>query len=430
MAKRLALGTLLAASVLAGCGVTPVGQQVLKGTKADTLMDGQAIPGEMIVQLKAGAKAPQLGGGKIVDELDFGDLGKFVKVQTSGLSAADATTKFSGQPGVVGVTPNRYFKMPMPKAQHKMPAFDLAPQTESLNDPLFGKQWYVNHIGANRAWGITKGKGVVVAVIDTGVDYTHPDLKDAVVGKGFSFVHNAPDGIDEQGHGTHVAGTIAATANNAEGVAGVAPEAKILPVQVLSAAGGGNLYDIAKGIKYAADYGVTNKVHVVANLSLGGGAMVDPVSYTAGWYATGKGTLLTAAAGNSNTAVGTPARWDKYYMAIAATDDQNQKANFSNFGPEISVGAPGVNIMATMPSYDVPLNHFGYPKWYAPLQGTSMACPVTAAVNAMVWSIHPDWDWKQVRKQVESTAKDVGKAGKDDFFGHGIVQAAPAVGLQ
>jgi thermitase len=209
----------------------------------------------------------------------------------------------------------------------------------------------------------------------------------------------------------------------------VAPDAKLLPVQVLSAAGSGNLYDIAKGIKYAADYGVQNKVHVIVNLSLGGGAMVDPISYTTGWYATGKGALLVAAAGNSNTAVGTPARWDKYYMAISAINEQDEKASFSNFGPEISVGAPGTNIVNTTPSYEVPLNKFGYPKWYAPLQGTSMACPVVAGTAALVWSIHPEWNWKQVRLHVEKTAKDLGKSGKDDQFGHGIVQAAAAVGL-
>lgn len=427
MAKRLALGTLLAASVAAGCGVTPVGQ--LLGESTDQLVNGQAIAGDLVVQLKQGATFKAPAGATVVDTLDFEEMGKFVRLKTNPRSANDVTRSINSQPGVMGVQPNRAVVVPVPKAKPALPVFDIPVAQSGPNDKLFGQQWYVPHIGADRAWTVSRGKGIVVAVIDTGVDYTHEDLQNQVVGKGYSAVHNRMDGIDEQGHGTHVAGTIAAEQNNREGVTGVAPDAKILPVQVLSASGGGNLYDIAKGIKFAADYGVQNKVHVVANLSLGGAATVDGVSYTAGWYASSKGTLLVAAAGNSNTAVGTPARWDKYYMAISAIDEKDQKASFSNFGPEISVGAPGVNIMNTTPSYDVPLNKYGYAKWYAPLQGTSMACPVAAGTAALVWSQHPDWNWQQVRKHIEKTAKDLGKSGKDDQFGYGIVQPAAALGL-
>ncbi|MBM3266557.1 MAG: S8 family serine peptidase [Candidatus Sericytochromatia bacterium] len=431
MANRLALGTLVAASVVAGCGVNPVGQALQSAIKDPfaNLMDGQAISGEVIVQLKPGAALPKVAGAKQVSEIDLEDLGKFVLVKATDKGATNLEKAFSQQPMVAGVTPNRVLKMPIPKAKPPLPALGI-PTDASGNDPLRSQQWYLDRVGAEQAWSVTDGKGIVVAVVDTGVDYTHPDLKDQVVGKGHSFVNNRPDGLDEQGHGTHVAGTIAAQYNNNEGVVGVAKGAKILPVQVLSASGGGSLYSIAQGIKYAADYGVQNKVRVVVNLSLGGAATVDPVSYTTGWYATGKGALLVAAAGNSNTAVGTPARWDKYYMAISALDEKDEKANFSCYGPEISVGAPGTNIMATTPSYDVPLNKYGYPKWYAPLQGTSMACPIAASVCALTWSVHPDWSWKQVRQHVEKTAKDLGKSGKDDHTGYGIVQAAAAVGLK
>lgn len=427
MAKRLALGTLLAASVAAGCGVVQVGP--LAGEPSDPVVNGQAIAGDLVVQLEPGATFKAPPGAQVVDELDFESLGKFIRIKTNPRSVSDVTKSMARQPGVKGVEPNRAVVVPLPKTRPSFPAIRIPAEEKQINDRLYAQQWYVPHIGADRAWSVSRGKGIVVAVIDTGVDYTHEDLKNQVVGKGYSAVHNRMDGLDEQGHGTHVAGTIAAEQNNGEGVTGVAPDARILPVQVLSASGAGNLYDIAKGIKFAADYGVQNKVHVVANLSLGGAATVDGVSYTAGWYATSKGTLLVAAAGNSNTAVGTPARWDKYYMAISAIDEKDQKASFSNFGPEISVGAPGVNIVNTTPSYDVPLNKYGYAKWYAALQGTSMACPVAAGTAALVWAHNPDWNWQQVRKHIEKTAKDLGKPGKDDQFGHGMVQPAAALGL-
>lgn len=426
MAKRLALAVTVSALV-GGCG-NILGQASFHGVNSPQILDGQDIPGELVVQLKAGAELPPVPGARAVDQLDLGDLGSFVRIKVNPRQVKDVSALLTRQAVVVTVTPNRRVVVPVPVAKPSLPGLEVRPDSD-LNDPWYTKQWYLPRIGADRAWAKTKGEGVVVAVVDTGVDYTHPDLKDQVVSKGFSFVSNTADGIDEHGHGTHVAGTIAAAQNNGEGVSGVAPGARILPIQVLSASGAGTLYDIAKGIKYGADYGVQHKVRVVVNLSLGGGAVVDPVSYTTGWYATGKGALLVAAAGNSNGAVGTPARWDKYYTAISALDERDDKASFSNFGPEISVAAPGTNIMATTPSYDVPLNHFGFPKYYAALQGTSMACPIVAATSALVWSIHPDWTWQQVRKHLEATAKDLGNAGKDHQFGYGMVQPATAVGL-
>jgi subtilisin family serine protease len=415
-------GILSATVVLAGCGavVPSLGSQ-----PAEAPVTGQAIAGEQVVQVKPGTRFVAPVGAKVVDTLELGDLGGFLLVKAEGPAMLASIKSVKG---VVNVEPNRRVQLEVPA--YKARALGLFRGALSVDDPLFAQQWYVNRIGAQKAWSRTQGEGVVVAVVDTGVDHGHPDLAANIVSKGYSFVNNRADGIDEQGHGTHVAGTIAAVQNNAEGVTGVAPKARILPVQVLAATGGGSLYQIAKGVKYAADYGVQNKVHVVVNMSLGGAATVDGVSYTTGWYATRKGALLVAAAGNSNTAVGTPARWDKYYMAVSAISEKDEKANFSNYGPEISVGAPGTNIVATTPTYDVPLNKFGYPKFYAPLQGTSMACPVVAATCALTWSVHLDWDWKKVRTHVQQTSLDLGPKGHDVVFGHGLVQADAALGVR
>ncbi len=408
-------GAAFLALTLAGCGVA---QTVPLGGVSGNLIDGQAVPGEFIVQVKPSARfLPQ---GQIGQTLDLGEAGKFYLTRT----APGQVDSLAKNPDVVSVQPNRAVQLPITPAQPKLPAFDL-PES---NDPLFAKQWYLPHIATDRAWGVTRGKGVVAAVVDTGVDYDHPDLRGNVVSKGKSFA-GGKDGKDVFGHGTHVAGIIAATMGNGEGVAGVAPEAGILPVTVLGANGGGSLFAIAGGIKYAADYGKSNKVHVVINLSLGGPAVADPISKAAGWYATGKGALLVAAAGNSSTAVGTPARIKEYFMAVSATDPTDSKANFSNFGPELSVGAPGVDIMNTTPTYDCPLNEHGYAKSYAALRGTSMATPVVAGVAALVWAKNPSWDWKQVRAHIEKTSKDLGTPGFDNNFGHGLVQAGAALGI-
>ncbi|HEY9766066.1 MAG TPA: S8 family serine peptidase, partial [Chroococcales cyanobacterium] len=125
-------------------------------------------------------------------------------------------------------------------------------------------------------------------------------------------------------------------------------------------------------------------------------------------------------------AVGTPARI-KYFMAVSATDNRDQKAGFSCYGAELSVAAPGVDIMSTTPTYKVPLNDYGYAQNYASLQGTSMATPVVSGIAALVWARHPDWKAEQVRAQIEKSSRDIGNPGRDEYFGFGRVDALSAV---
>lgn len=422
---RLALGALMSVTLAAsiGCGQNPTTTTSLTVQDVER-MGAKAIPGELIVKVKPSvtSQSIMMPGAKIVDTLDLGSGGKFHLVRTS--KNVDVTAKaFQAKAGVELTQPNYEVKLNIqPADRSPMPRMVGAMST---NDPLYAQQWYMPHINVAEAWKQSTGKGVLVAVCDTGIDYKHPDLVGAINGP--DFINNDNDSMDEFGHGTHCAGIIGANANNGEGVAGVAPDAQLMGIEVLGPSGGGSLYTIAKGIKYAADYGKQKGMRTVINLSLGGPAIVDAVSYTTGWYATNQGALLVAAAGNSNTAVGTPARWNKYYMAVAASDENNEKAKFSCFGPELSVISPGVKIMNTTPSYDVPMNKFGYAKYYAPLQGTSMATPVVAGVAALVWSKHPDWTWKQVRQAIEKSALDLGTKGHDNTFGFGLVQAFGAV---
>lgn len=409
------------ALAIAGCGVNPSVSSPVG--EAGMLLDDQAIPGEFVVEARPG-HTPKFKGVQVVRALDLGARGRFFLVKSDAQSTAALKGLLASDPAVVSVAPNRLFRLPLTPPAPPLPRLGV-PESD---DPLYAQQWYLPRIGTDGAWQVTRGKGVVTAVVDTGVDYNHPDLKANMVGPGFSFVKNKPDAIDVFGHGTHVAGIAAAVADNHEGVAGVAPEARILPIGVLGENGAGNLFTIAMGIKYAADYGTANNVHVVINLSLGGpGVAFDPISTAIGAYATDKGALPVAAAGNSNEGVGTPAKITEYYMAVSAIDKNDQKASFSNYGPEISVGAPGVDIMNTTPTYKCPLNDHGYPQNYAALKGTSMATPVVSGVCALVWSLHPDWSWRQVREHVEKTALDLGKPGKDDHFGFGLVQAGAAV---
>ncbi|MEB3204916.1 MAG: S8 family serine peptidase [Candidatus Sericytochromatia bacterium] len=406
----------VAATLVAGCG--NVSAPIAPSVKA-TAVDGQAIPGEWIVQTRTTAP-PAIKGVTVVQTLDLGPAGAFHKIVTQADRGTDTRLALAAGAGVVGVTPNRAVVLEAPSPEASTPGFVMP----LAQDPLAKDQWYLPRIGTEAAWSRTHGRGVVAAVVDTGVDYRHPDLMANMASNGVSYADTKADGLDTFGHGTHVAGIIGAVAGNGEGVAGVAPEVKILPVAVLGAKGGGSIFSIAQGIKYAADYGVTNKVRVVINLSLGSATTTeDPISRAAGLYATYKGALPVAAAGNHNCEVGSPARITDYYMAVAATDPQDAKAPFSCFGPQIAVAAPGVDIMNTTPTYRVPLNDKGLPLNYAALKGTSMATPVAAGVAVLVWSQHPEWNWKQVREHVQRTATDLGKAGRDDIYGHGLVNA-------
>lgn len=381
----------------------------------------QVVPRQAIVKIKPNVN-PDLfvrnlgrAGARVKDFFDIDT--RIMLIESSSRSAEDLVQTLKQDPTVEISQPNFWFSLTQNLRQ--------APRVAAPNDELFAKEWHMERVQALEAWNQTMGnKDFLVSVVDTGVDYNHPDLKANVI-KGADYTGEDPTGkdpIDSFGHGTHVAGIIAAQANNQIGVAGVAPNVKILAVKVLSAKGGGSLFAIAKGIKYSVDQGAK-----IVNLSLGGPAVTDLISTSIGFWASRKGALLMAAAGNSANEVGTPARIDDYYMAVGATDEGDKLAKFSCFGKELSVTSPGTVIWATTPTYKVPLNDYGYAMNYAPLQGTSMATPLAAGIAALVWSKHPEWTAKQVRAQLEKTSVDLGAPGKDNTFGHGRVNALAAL---
>lgn len=266
--------------------------------------------------------------------------------------------------------------------------------TESIMDadPYIHAQTWLDRINAVDAWenGANIGGGIVVAVADSGVDMDHPDLAGKLL-SGYDFVDNDNDPDDENGHGTHVAGIIAAC-NNDLGVRGVACGARILAVRVLDENGGGNSETTAEGIKFAADHGAK-----IINLSLGGFGR-DTMQEDAIRYARAQGCLVVAAAGNENlpTALAEGETYGGVYcrpancpgvLTVMAADEDGALASFSNYdtdpdeGAEYEIMAPGVNILST--TYD---GSYGY------MDGTSMACPVVAGAAAVLMGMGCDAD--------------------------------------
>jgi serine protease len=290
------------------------------------------------------------------------------------------------------------------------------------NDPDYAKQWNLEAINAPDAWKIGKGKGVVVAVIDTGVTQVK-DLSNTPFVPGYDFVNNRAKADDDNGHGTHVAGTIAQSTNNRYGVAGIAYEAKIMPLKVLSAQGSGTTADIAEAIRFAADHGAG-----VINMSLGGGGE-SKVMQEAIDYAHSKGVVIIAAAGNARrNAAEYPARY-RHVIGVSATDAQSVKAPYSNYGAGVDIAAPGGNTQAgesggiLQETIDRRTGQSSF-KYF---QGTSMAAPHVAGVAAAIKSI----GIKQPDQVLDILQRSALKVTGDDrnFFGAGHLNAANALKL-
>lgn len=272
------------------------------------------------------------------------------------------------------------------------------------NDSYRGRQWALSKLDAERAWSISKGAGQKVAVVDSGVSNV-TDLAGQLLA-GHDFVTGSGSGqADQNGHGTHVAGIIAAKANNRYGTAGLAPAAKILPVRVLDRKGQGYASDIARGIVWATDHGAG-----IINLSLGG--TYDKSTKVAVDYAVSKRRVVVAASGNSgNGVVSYPAGFANV-MAVAASTSSDGIAGFSSFGHHLDVAAPGQDILSTVPG-----NGFAY------ASGTSMASPYAAAAVALIRSAAADRQLGSVDAQraLEMTAIDIGTPGKDVTSGAGRI---------
>jgi len=277
------------------------------------------------------------------------------------------------------------------------------------NDPYWNFQWGPQKIEADWAWNTTAGNpSVLVAIIDSGIFYLHEDLASNYVSLGYDWANNDEDPIDDYGHGTHCAGIVAATLNNSVGIAGLA-QVQVMAEKVLDSGGNGYWDWVANGIIHATDCGAD-----IISMSLGGYGGSELV-YEAVRYAHASGVLVVAAAGNESTDTKLyPAGYDEV-VAVVATDQNDNKAFFSNWGDWIELAAPGVDVYSTVPS------------GYESKSGTSMACPHVTGVAALLWSAFPNKTRDWIRLRLRYTADDLGPPGFDVFYGYGRINARKAV---
>ncbi len=362
---RLGVAVLAAGAVfalgLAGCSRTPA--PVIE-------MSADAIPGLIEVELRNPAVLP----GKVLDQEEqeddlYGDV-----------LSPEYTFELEVEPGTEAAV------LAQLRAREDVIWAEPVLRYQGLwipDDPDFSRQWHLKAAGAERAWDATRGEGVTVAVIDTGI-YPVDDLDPARIVKGWNFVGKNDDARDDHAHGTHVAGTVAQSTGNGKGVAGMAPQARLMPIKVLSAYGSGTSHDIAEGIRFAVDHGAR-----VLNLSLGGGgrslAMESAVA-----YARRRGAVVVCAAGNSGSrGVSYPAAYRDAF-AVSAVGPQGRLAPYSSFGPEVAIAAPGGDksqgeeagvLQQTLADGSTTEAAF---RWF---QGTSMATPHVAGAAALVMSL-------------------------------------------
>jgi thermitase len=280
-------------------------------------------------------------------------------------------------------------------------------------------QWGPSAVLAPAAWQYTSGgsSNIVIAIVDTGVDDTHPDLASKIVGE-YSLVGTIKDGF---GHGTHVAGIAAAATDNQIGIAGMCPKCSILSVKVLNDQGSGYISDVASGIIYAASHGAR-----VISLSLGGSGHTETL-HSALDYAIANNALPVCAMGNNGSGANTPepGYWHDC-LSVIATDQNGAKASFSNYGVKADVAAPGVAILSTMPTYPVTLTTtYGYSMNYDALSGTSMATPMVSGIAGLVLSQNPNLTPTQVAGIIMASSGDGVSWNPNLAFG--IVNASKAV---
>ncbi len=390
----------------------------------------QAVPGEFIVKLKPGATAQAaLSQGNVrslnlqAKPLSSAQSGfVLMKASANGMGAlrtndAQALQALQSNPAVLYAEPNYIVKLNLP-ANVKQAPVQAAPGSFKPNDPMYAQQYAHQKTASEAGWAIEQGnKDLILAIVDTGVDGKHPDLAAKLL-PGYNTVDDKPSGqSDGNGHGTHCAGIASAITNNGVGVAGYAPNVKILPVKVLSDSGSGSYASVAAGIVYAADNGAK-----VISMSLGGPSNSKVVE-EAVKHALSKGAILIAAMGNDGNGSKSYPAAIAGVMAVGATDSADKLARFSQYGTWNSVTAPGVDILSSFPTHasDMPGVNYGS------ISGTSMATPAVAGLAALVRSKFPQLNAAQVKTHIEATSDDLGDPGYDIRFGFGRINVAKAL---
>ena len=397
MGTRAPLTGLLAAILLGLLTAVPGGPVPIDPAFAS------APNGRLVVTWREAAPAT-LGDNAVRSFAASGQDGRRSVVVAKPGRSAEVAARLQNDPRVASVVPDAVGR-----------AVDWPEAGVDPDDELWD-EWQddMRRIGMPSAWEIGTGSPeVVVAVIDTGYERTHEDLEAVPIVSRRNIRTGTNKVTDGYGHGTHVAGTIAASTNNGPGVASMAPGVTIMPVKVLDSNGYGYWSDFLDGVDWAVAHGAD-----VINMSLGSGLSAQQVAswqptFTAAWEA---GTMVIAAAGNNNNNnLFYPASFANV-VSVAATTNGDAKASFSNFGPMIDVAAPGVSVASAFKG-----------NTYWSMSGTSMATPHVAGLAALIRSLHPEFTLAEIETAIKSTALDLGAAGRDNVFGYGRIQAPLAM---
>jgi thermitase len=358
----------------------------------------QAVPNEYLISYAPGTTDAQIAalvaasGGTIVTRIPEINLVVVRLTTEAGVSRMNASTR------VVALEPNA-----------------LRYPTITPNDPQRTQQYGLGLIGLFTAWDVARGTGQKIAVLDTGVDLNHPDLAGHLLA-GYDYADGDPDPSPDPdpdynyAHGTHVAGIANALTNNGVGMAGVAWDAQTIPVRVIDDDGYASVSNESLGILFAISQGAT-----VINMSLGGNGWIkaerDAINYAAA-----HGVIVVASAGNDNNSIPFyPASYD-HVISVASVTSSSARSSFSNFNPWVDIAAPGSDIYSTL-----------YDDTYGNMSGTSMAAPHISGVIALIQSAGRADTPAEVTEALLCTAKNLGAAGRDDYYGWGLVQANKAV---
>ena len=356
--------------------------------------EAQWVPGRLLVQPRAGLAEAEFD--KIIKKQGGKQVGKIEGINVRVIQLPPQASE-------------KAVEALLKKNKHlKFAERDMIVRPEgTANDTYYSSAWHLPKIGATTAWDVTTGDNVVIAVLDSGVDATHPDLAGRLI-PGWNFYDNNSNTADVFGHGTLVAGSASANTNNGVGVASVAGNALIMPLRISATDGSASFSNMAKALTWAADKGA--HVANISYQSVSGSATVA----SAAQYMKNKGGVTVVAAGNTGVEQ-TFAPTDTM-ISVSATTSSDAVASWSSYGSYVDVAAPGSGIWTTKKGGG-----------YGSANGTSFASPVTAAVIAMMRSVNPVLPPADLEKILISTAVDLGTAGFDKKFGHGRINAAAAV---
>jgi thermitase len=364
----------------------------------------------VIVKWRDAGKAPALAqarGLTLAHELGAAGNGAPSVVRTEGRPVAQVLEELRGDAEVLYAEPDYLIQLA-----------EVAAVT--VNDPKTAGQYSLDRMRVRHAWSVETGDSQKVAVLDTGVQYSHPDLSGRLL-PGYDFVNDDSDASDDNGHGTWVAGIIAANTNDSYGIAGITWSNPILPVKIMNANGTGYTSYLVDGLYWAANQGAK-----VINMSIGGFPASTSVQEAVD-YAWNKGAVLVGAAGNNGSYQSHYPASFNHVISVSATQMDDELTKWSNYGPRVDVSAPGGSVLTTN-CHNSRTSSCRYWGEHITISGTSFASPNTAGVVALIRAKNPSWTPQQVVDRLISTVDDRGYAGWDPRYGHGRVNAYRALG--